>query len=210
MLGLTLPRVIRSEWIKVRSVRSTVGVRYHPGPFRVVSAAYRLQRNYSEQIDIGWQWPLNDTLTERFIANLGRYEGAVEAVFHQGACSDTMESDGRYMMHNNYEYSLALLDWCTATATPFIYASSAATYGDGNEGFSDDWEPSALRRLLPERVERARVTLGVDDPVDDLALGGAAHMMSPDRRGDSRACTPFSSRYLAAGLPLAMLPAGEM
>jgi LPS-assembly protein len=43
-----------------RSIRSTVGVRYHPGPFRVISAAYRLQRGSSEQIDIGWQWPLND------------------------------------------------------------------------------------------------------------------------------------------------------
>jgi LPS-assembly protein len=43
-----------------RSIRSTIGVRYHPGPFRVVSAAYRLQRNSSEQIDIGWQWPLSD------------------------------------------------------------------------------------------------------------------------------------------------------
>ena len=43
-----------------RSIRSTIGVRYHPGPFRVVSAAYRLQRGYSEQVDIGWQWPLND------------------------------------------------------------------------------------------------------------------------------------------------------
>lgn len=48
-----------------RSVRSTVGVRYSPGPFRVVSAAYRLQRGYSEQVDIGWQWPLNDLWEDR-------------------------------------------------------------------------------------------------------------------------------------------------
>jgi len=48
-----------------------------------------------------------------FIAKLDRYEGAVDAVLHQGACSDTMESDGRYMMENNYRYSKILLEWCT-------------------------------------------------------------------------------------------------
>jgi ADP-L-glycero-D-manno-heptose 6-epimerase len=52
-----------------------------------------------------------------------------EAVFHNGACSDTMESDGRYMMENNYGDSKALLHWCLARKTPLVYASSAATYG---------------------------------------------------------------------------------
>ena len=59
----------------------------------------------------------------QFIAKLDRWEGAVEAVFHQGACSDTMESDGRFMMENNYEYSRRLLDWCQEEMAPFIYAS---------------------------------------------------------------------------------------
>jgi ADP-L-glycero-D-manno-heptose 6-epimerase len=68
-----------------------------------------------------------------FIADLDRYEGAVEAVFHQGACSDTMESDGRYMMENNYQYSKRLLDWCQDEAIPLIYASSASVYGAGPE-----------------------------------------------------------------------------
>ncbi len=57
--------------------------------------------------------------------------GKVDAVFHQGACSDTMETDGRYMMDNNYRYSLALLDACGDQRVPFLYASSAATYGAG-------------------------------------------------------------------------------
>ena len=61
----------------------------------------------------------------------GEFDGQVDAVLHQGACSDTMESDGRYMMQNNYEYSLALLDWCERHAVPFIYASSASVYGAG-------------------------------------------------------------------------------
>jgi ADP-L-glycero-D-manno-heptose 6-epimerase len=55
--------------------------------------------------------------------------GKVEAIFHQGACSDTMESDGRYMMQNNFDYSKDILNYCIAGGTRFIYASSAATYG---------------------------------------------------------------------------------
>src|SRR5689334_5672942 len=61
----------------------------------------------------------------------GAYDGKVAAVLHQGACSDTMESDGRYMMENNYEYSMALLRWCRARSVRLIYASSASVYGSG-------------------------------------------------------------------------------
>jgi ADP-L-glycero-D-manno-heptose 6-epimerase len=63
----------------------------------------------------------------------GRLDGAIEAVLHQGACSDTMETDGRYVMENNYAYSKALFDWCQDEEVPFIYASSAAVYGAGRE-----------------------------------------------------------------------------
>ncbi|MFC5302662.1 ADP-glyceromanno-heptose 6-epimerase [Azospira restricta] len=59
----------------------------------------------------------------------GQFDGDVEAIFHEGACSDTMETDGRYMMENNYRYSLGLLDWCLEQEVQFLYASSAATYG---------------------------------------------------------------------------------
>ena len=55
--------------------------------------------------------------------------GDVTAVLHQGACSDTMNHDGRYMMETNYRYSLRLLDWCQCKRVPLLYASSAATYG---------------------------------------------------------------------------------
>ncbi|OQW76403.1 MAG: ADP-glyceromanno-heptose 6-epimerase [Proteobacteria bacterium ST_bin11] len=54
---------------------------------------------------------------------------AIEAIFHQGACSSTTEWDGRYMMDNNYEYSKTLFHYCQSHKIPFIYASSAATYG---------------------------------------------------------------------------------
>ena len=59
----------------------------------------------------------------------GDFRREVKAIFHQGACSDTTASDGRYVMETNYTYSCALLDFCTADLIPFIYASSAATYG---------------------------------------------------------------------------------
>lgn len=62
----------------------------------------------------------------------GVYDGKIRALFHQGACSDTMEADGKYMMENNFRYSLALLDYCQAQKVPFMYASSASVYGGGS------------------------------------------------------------------------------
>ena len=73
----------------------------------------------------------------------------LDAVFHLGAISDTTATDGDLVLETNFRLSLKLLDWCTATRTPFIYASSAATYGDGADGFDDDWSPAVLRRLKP-------------------------------------------------------------
>jgi ADP-L-glycero-D-manno-heptose 6-epimerase len=73
----------------------------------------------------------------------------LDAVIHLGAISDTMATDGDRVLDTNFRLSLKLLDWCTATRTPLIYASSAATYGAGAEGFDDDWSPAALRRLKP-------------------------------------------------------------
>lgn len=55
----------------------------------------------------------------------------IRAVFHQGACSDTTERDGRFMMDNNYRVTLELFEYCQAHKVPFIYASSAAVYGAG-------------------------------------------------------------------------------
>jgi ADP-L-glycero-D-manno-heptose 6-epimerase len=73
----------------------------------------------------------------------------LDAVIHMGAISDTTATDGDLVMENNFRLSLRLLDWCTTTRTPFIYASSAATYGDGGQGFTDDWSIAALRQLKP-------------------------------------------------------------
>ena len=98
-------------------------------------------------------------------AQLESLEGAVEAVFHQGACSDTLETDGRYMMENNYAYSRRLLDWCQEEEIPLIYASSAAVYGSGPKyreerecerplniyGYSKFLFDQVVRQRLPQR-----------------------------------------------------------
>ena len=68
---------------------------------------------------------------EEFLARLtdGDFDDEVGAILHQGACSDTMETDGRYMMRNNYRYSVTLLEHCQDNDIPFLYASSASVYG---------------------------------------------------------------------------------
>jgi ADP-L-glycero-D-manno-heptose 6-epimerase len=73
----------------------------------------------------------------------------LEAVIHLGAISETTATDGDLVIETNFRLSMRLLDWCTASGTPFIYASSAATYGDGAEGFRDDSSISALKALRP-------------------------------------------------------------
>jgi len=71
------------------------------------------------------------------------------AILHMGAISSTTETDEEMVMRNNFELPVQLLEWCATTRTPFIYASSAATYGDGSAGFSDDDSPQALSNLKP-------------------------------------------------------------
>ncbi|WP_298261621.1 ADP-glyceromanno-heptose 6-epimerase [Bradyrhizobium sp.] len=71
----------------------------------------------------------------------------LDAVIHMGAISETTATDGDLVIETNFRFSLRLLDWCTAHAVPFIYASSAATYGNGEQGFDDD--PAALTALRP-------------------------------------------------------------
>jgi ADP-L-glycero-D-manno-heptose 6-epimerase len=66
-----------------------------------------------------------------------------------GAISDTTESDVDQLVEKNIHATLDLLDWCTEHQTRLIYASSAATYGNGAAGFDDEFTPSALKRLLP-------------------------------------------------------------
>jgi ADP-L-glycero-D-manno-heptose 6-epimerase len=62
----------------------------------------------------------------------------IDAIIHMGACSSTTERDADYLWHNNYVYTNLLAEWALERGIRFIYASSAATYGDGTKGFSDD------------------------------------------------------------------------
>jgi ADP-L-glycero-D-manno-heptose 6-epimerase len=92
----------------------------------------------------------------------GGLDGEFDAVLHQGACSDTMETDGRYMMENNYRYSLDLMDWCQQREIAFIYASSASVYGAGRV-FSEKREHEAplnvygYSKFLFDQVVRRRL-----------------------------------------------------
>jgi len=73
----------------------------------------------------------------------------IDAVVHLGAITDTTARDADLVIATNVSLSLQLLEWCTTTRTPFIYASSAATYGSGANGFCDECSVPALRRLQP-------------------------------------------------------------
>lgn len=73
----------------------------------------------------------------------------IEALFHLGAITSTTETDADLLLANNYAFSLELWRWCARRSVPLIYASSAATYGDGAAGFDDDGSIEGLSRLRP-------------------------------------------------------------
>jgi ADP-L-glycero-D-manno-heptose 6-epimerase len=73
----------------------------------------------------------------------------LEAIIHLGAISETTATDADLVIETNFRLSMRLLEWCTATRTPFIYASSASTYGNGAQGFSDEQSKTALKTLRP-------------------------------------------------------------
>lgn len=108
---------------------------------------------------------LADFIDKRdFLARLGSgdFDGAIEAVLHQGACSDTMETDGRYMMDNNYRYSVTLLDYCQQYEVPLLYASSASVYGAGavfreSREFEAPLNIYAYSKFLFDQVVRRRL-----------------------------------------------------
>lgn len=109
---------------------------------------------------------------ERLLA--GDFDGDIDTVLHQGACSDTLGSDGRYMMQNNYRYSLSLLDWCLEQEVPFLYASSAATYGAGSVFREERQHEAPLNiygysKFLFDQVVRRR--LAKSGTVDSQVVG---------------------------------------
>ena len=92
----------------------------------------------------------------------GEFDGEIDAILHQGACSDTMEHDGHYMMENNYRYSIDLLNWAQDQDVPMLYASSAATYGGSTEfreepGCEAPLNVYGYSKLLFDQIVRRRL-----------------------------------------------------
>lgn len=86
-------------------------------------------------------------LDRLLLVNSNESELKLDAIYHLGACSRTTETDWAYLAANNVEYTQELWRWCAARNTTLIYASSAATYGDGAQGFSDRTPPEQLTPL---------------------------------------------------------------
>ncbi len=88
---------------------------------------------------------------EKFLELLENNKFAnIDTVFHIGACSSTTEKDADYVMENNYVYSRRIAEWCLKNNVKLIYASSAATYGDGALGYSDEDEKT--KKLIPMNI----------------------------------------------------------
>jgi len=87
-----------------------------------------------------------DDLLELVESDAGRLRG-ISTVFHMGACSATTERDAAYLVRNNFEYTKTLATWALSRGARFVYASSAATYGDGAQGMSDEARLETLRPL---------------------------------------------------------------
>lgn len=86
---------------------------------------------------------------EELLPALELGELSPDAVFHMGAVSSTVETDGDLLAQTNIALSQRLWRWCAEAQAPFVYASSAATYGDGAQGFDDDGSPDYLAKLRP-------------------------------------------------------------
>ena len=109
-----------------------------------------------------------DAFLQQLLAN--HSFGPVEAVFHNGACSDTTEWDGRYMMSVNFDYSKALLEYCQSRNIPFIYASSAAVYGGGTvfkeeRGHEAPLNVYGYSKFLFDQYVRRRIQTGLKSQV---------------------------------------------
>ena len=112
---------------------------------------------------------------EDFIQEIasGEYDNQIDYIFHQGACSDTTLTDGRYMMQNNYEYSSRLLEFAQKNEIPFVYASSAATYGIRPEFIEERQFESPLNiygysKFLFDQLVRRYFINGLTAPVVGL------------------------------------------
>ena len=147
-------------------------------------------------------------------AFLAARRGKVEAIVHMGAISATTERDADLILRNNFRLSLDLWDWCAETGARLIYASSAATYGDGAEGFLDDESSEALARLRPlnpygwskHLFDRRVVRLAQDGAARPPQWAGLKffNVYGPNEyhKGDMRSWLAKTCATAAAGTPV--------
>ncbi|MGZ3279153.1 MAG: ADP-glyceromanno-heptose 6-epimerase [Caulobacteraceae bacterium] len=107
-------------------------------------------------LEVGDKWKnlagiaLHDIIRpDAFMGWLAGHPNEIAAIVHMGAISSTTERDGDRLVSENVRLSIDLWKWCARHAVPFVYASSAATYGAGHQGFDDDGSPEGLARLKP-------------------------------------------------------------
>ena len=168
------------------------------GPQRGRADRHRRQRRarHRRQVAQSCQAPGRRRGRRRPICSRWLEGRKLDAVIHMGAISDTTATDADLVMENNFRSSLRLLDWCTGARVPFIYASSAATYGDGAEGFDDDWSPAGAAKAQadePLRLEQAAVRPGRGRALREegeaaAAMGGAEVLqrVRPERVSQGR------------------------
>jgi ADP-L-glycero-D-manno-heptose 6-epimerase len=135
----------------------------------------------SDRLRSGDKWrniasaQLHDLIRPDMVSEwLDRHTGKIAAIVHMAAISSTMETDVDRFVANNIRLTLDLWEWCAENATRFIYASSAATYGDGSTGFSDDESPAELAALRPLNAYGWSKHLVDRRVVDDLRRGRAS------------------------------------
>lgn len=109
-----------------------------------------------DQLDDGEKWQniakrslLDIVRPDDLFPYLEAHRGEVEAIFHLGAISDTTVLDTERLLETNFRLSVSLWEHCAEENIRFFYASSAATYGDGSQGFDDDGSPEALAKFRP-------------------------------------------------------------
>jgi ADP-L-glycero-D-manno-heptose 6-epimerase len=134
---------------------------------------------------------------------------AIETVFHLGACSATTERDADYLYDNNTRYTRELCEWCLAHQVRFIYASSAATYGDGALGYSDRDETTVrLRPLNMYGLSKHLFDLwALEQGLFDRIVGlKYFNVYGPfeDHKGDMRSVVHKSYRQIAAGQDISL------
>jgi ADP-L-glycero-D-manno-heptose 6-epimerase len=136
-----------------------------------------------------------------------------ECVYHMGANSSTTAVDGDEILINNFRTSKTLWEWCSKTRTPLIYASSAATYGDGAMGFRDDQTPGALEQLRPLNLYGWSKHAFDKWAVDQSAAGSAppqwcglkffnVYGPNENHKGDMRSLIAKNTSLVAARQPI--------